>query len=500
VTLLRLDGDRRCDCQEALLRSHVGGVPYAEAGDDWPTDGPARFLLQVRPDESGLGERWRGPLLRGFLVFDSKQVVRSYAAPPSTAMSSFRHRTPPCLCVPLTPVRFPVERDESRSPATPTRLREIVPVIPQLPGEFTGDPAGLLSQILRPGGYGYGLDAPDIAYVGSEPMFIQELHDPTCDECGEPLRFLVLVGEVIPGVQLADAGVCCVYGCDEHPHRCKGFIDSHSPPGENQDRASGRLEMSGYRVDHHHLLGQRHRIRGYQGVENGGGWLVAEEEKLKLGKGSAFVKSRLKRLSRGDEAWEADFQALPKPIMQSVTHYLGMVVARKDGKLLADLAVHGRPSVNDLATILAHAMRRPLDGDARRPRLVSLRGHHQWRELFPVLQELGVEVSVERKLPAIEKAYRGYLRRLRDEQRAGMIKPTAEQAKVQTVFPAIATYVRAYGYIEIGDQEGFGFVVRAIGYGGLDFEDDRPDTLAEAMVVLEAGLARWCEEQGIELD
>ena len=67
------------------------------------------------------------------------------------------------------------------------------------------------------------------------------------------------------------------------------------------------------------------------------------------------------------------------------------------------------------------------------------------------------------------------------------------------MFPAIARYVDGYGYIEIGDQEGFGFVVRAIGYGGMDFEDDRPDTLAEAMAVLEAGLARWFEEQGVEI-
>ena len=66
------------------------------------------------------------------------------------------------------------------------------------------------------------------------------------------------------------------------------------------------------------------------------------------------------------------------------------------------------------------------------------------------------------------------------------------------MFPAIARYVDGCGYIEIGDQESFGFVARAIGYGGMDFEDDRPETLAEAMAVLEAGLARWFEEQGVE--
>jgi hypothetical protein len=113
---------------------------------------------------------------------------------------------------------------------------------------------------------------------------------------------------------------------------------------------------------------------------------------------------------------------------------------------------------------------------------------------------MGMEVSVERKLPGIEKAFRAHLRRLRDEHRAGMVKPTDRHAKVETLFPAVARYVRGYGYIEIGDQESFGFIVRAIGYGGVDFEDDRPDTLAEAMTVLEAGLLRWFDEQGVELE
>src|SRR5437764_481687 len=150
---------------------------------------------------------------------------------------------------------------------------------------------------------------------------------------------------------------------------------------------------------------------------------MAEEEKPKLGKGAAFVKSRLKRLPQGDDTWEADFQALPQPIMQTEAHYLGLVVAQPDGSLLAELSVHGRPSVNDLATLLAHAMRRPLDGNPRRPRLVRLRGHHQWRELFPHLEEIGigVEVLVGQDLPAIEKACEEHLRQIREAHRVGMI-------------------------------------------------------------------------------
>ena len=225
---------------------------------------------------------------------------------------------------------------------------------------------------------------------------------------------------------------------------------------------------------------------------------MASEEKLKLGKGVAFVKSRLKLLPRGEETWEADFEALPRPMTETETHYLGMVVTEKGGALLADLHVHGRPSVNDLATLLAHAMRRPMDENPRRPGLIRLRGHRQWRELFPALEEIGIEVSVERKLAGIGRAYRDHLRQLREEQREGMVGPSPEEAKVESLFPAVARYVRSYGYVEIGDQESFGFVVRAIGYGGIDLDDDTPDTLAEAMAVLEAGLARWFQEQGVE--
>jgi hypothetical protein len=88
---------------------------------------------------------------------------------------------------------------------------------------------------------------------------------------------------------------------------------------------------------------------------------------------------------------------------------------------------------------------------------------------------------------------------MKEASSMGKAKPTADQAKVEKLFPAIARYVRGYGYIEIGDQESFGFVVRAIGYGGLDFEDDTTETLADAMAALEAGLTRWFEEQGEQL-
>lgn len=143
---------------------------------------------------------------------------------------------------------------------------------------------------------------------------------------------------------------------------------------------------------------------------------------------------------------------------------------------------------------------RPLIGKAHRPRRIHVRGHPQWRELFPHLKELGIQVAVHRELKKVQQAYQGYLRRQRDAHRAGMLKPTAEQQGVEQLFPAIAQWVRGYGHIEIGEQEMFGFVARALDYGNLAFEDDRPDTLAEALATLEKGLKKWFDEQGIDLE
>ena len=73
-----------------------------------------------------------------------------------------------------------------------------------------------------------------------------------------------------------------------------------------------------------------------------------------------------------------------------------------------------------------------------------------------------------------------------------------EQQNVEKLFPAIVKWVRGYGHIEIGDQEMFGFVVRALDYGGLVFEDNKAETLAEALVALEKGLEKWFEREGID--
>lgn len=227
--------------------------------------------------------------------------------------------------------------------------------------------------------------------------------------------------------------------------------------------------------------------------------MAKEHPRLKLGKRAAFVKTRLKQLPQEKETWEADFRALPKPTGQTETHYLGVVVALPEGDPLVYLPVEYTPNVNDLADLLADAMHRPLTGSARRPEHLHLRGNPRWEELFRHLNELGIATSIHEELPKIEEVYEDFLREMRRARPGPIIMLSPGRSHIAELFPAIAQWVRD-GHIEIGDQEGFGFVVRALDYGGLVYEDDKPDTLAEAMAALEKGLTEWFREQGIEVE
>lgn len=67
------------------------------------------------------------------------------------------------------------------------------------------------------------------------------------------------------------------------------------------------------------------------------------------------------------------------------------------------------------------------------------------------------------------------------------------QTAVEGAFPAVAEFVRTQGWIEIGDQQGIGFIVRALDYGGLVYESKTPKTLNQALTALERGIARNLE-------
>ncbi|WP_373652943.1 MULTISPECIES: DUF6930 domain-containing protein [unclassified Schlesneria] len=206
----------------------------------------------------------------------------------------------------------------------------------------------------------------------------------------------------------------------------------------------------------------------------------------------------IQSLGQVDQTWEIDVRALPESLSQSETQYLGLVVNKDDGSLLVQSQVEGRPKVGDLSALLTVAMLRPLVGKGRCPRRLHVRGHRQWQELIPPLEELGIQVSVRKELPKAKTAFQRELERIREARRSEMVRPSKQQAIVENLFPAIANWVQGCGHIEIGDQESYGFTVRAIDDGGVVFEDDKAETLAEAMATLEQGLANYFEQEEIE--
>ena len=78
-------------------------------------------------------------------------------------------------------------------------------------------------------------------------------------------------------------------------------------------------------------------------------------------------------------------------------------------------------------------------------------------------------------------------------------RPTEEATSddIENSYPAVAPWVQGCGWIEIGDQEGLGFTVRALDLGGVVFEDANYRSLTEAMASLEFGLAAAMKELGI---
>jgi hypothetical protein len=128
----------------------------------------------------------------------------------------------------------------------------------------------------------------------------------------------------------------------------------------------------------------------------------------------------------------------------------------------------------------------------------SIPGWTAKEQVLDVKKLAGIEVVIETDLPKVDEAFSEFFDQVNEARSVRKFKATAAQAKVDILFPSIAKWVNGFGHIEIGDQEGFGFIVRAIDYGGVIFEDDKPDTLAEAMAALEKGLAAHFEREGIE--
>lgn len=129
-------------------------------------------------------------------------------------------------------------------------------------------------------------------------------------------------------------------------------------------------------------------------------------EKLKLGKSSAFVKRDIHRLPLTEAEFEADFFLDLRFSSKRREVWMGMVIEREFGDVLAMEDVRlPPPTVNVLAFLLSQAMLRPLnEGDRQRPSTIYLRDRPQWQELLPHLQQLGMAVVTHEELPRFDEA------------------------------------------------------------------------------------------------
>ncbi len=134
---------------------------------------------------------------------------------------------------------------------------------------------------------------------------------------------------------------------------------------------------------------------------------VADEpEKLRLGKGASFfVKTQLRRLPQEDETWEADFFPVPSSDFADDGVWWGIVLSHSHENVLAQHTVEQPPTVNDLARLLAEAMRRPLVDLSHRPRRLFLRARPEWAELLPHLKQIGIQFMSQEALPKWDRTF-----------------------------------------------------------------------------------------------
>jgi Domain of unknown function (DUF1963) len=246
-----------------VTASRYGGDrPYAEAGDSWPRSEegggtPADFLIQVRLDSS-FPPPWAGRLIVVFNKFDPDQTVRVYENPSADRFIALSGGPVPqrewplrSVCIPKPQRHFtetetvPGEGDATGTRKTdasgggegetgsesgfldydPLVLFDGIPGLHDELARFTRRPADLLAILLAPNHDGYGFDISNIVQVGGRPVWLQaDPGSPHCEQCRKPMRFLFQFGDLNGGVALGDAGVCYVFGCDEHATTASGTV------------------------------------------------------------------------------------------------------------------------------------------------------------------------------------------------------------------------------------------------------------------------------------
>ncbi len=151
-----------------------------------------------------------------------------------------------------------------------------------------------------------------------------------------------------------------------------------------------------------------------------------EPDKLRLGKGVAFVKSRLKYLPQEDDTWEADFFPIPCSDGNRECVWMGMVLSHAHEYVLAQRTFEEPPTVNDLARLLADAMQRPMAERSHRPQTLYLRAKPEWVELLPHLKQIGIKVVSQDALPKWDQTFGDLQAQVEQALSAQGVRPAKE--------------------------------------------------------------------------
>lgn len=207
--------------------ARIGGHPLAGSDEAWPTvEGvPGQFLLQVAlADVSGAA--WANRLIAVYLMQESLRV-KSYACASDLVVKTAPANAAQIAMQPLKslalPVALPAYRDGDE-PLGGDALIERTPGLGDMLAKLTTQPARVVSLLISGGASGT-VETEDAILVGGKPVLLQGPHEPHCDVCQQPMRFLLQFGDVTQDAQLGDGGVGYVYGCDAHPAHCQGFAD-----------------------------------------------------------------------------------------------------------------------------------------------------------------------------------------------------------------------------------------------------------------------------------
>jgi tetratricopeptide (TPR) repeat protein len=119
---------------------------------------------------------------------------------------------------------------------------------------------------------------------------------------------------------------------------------------------------------------------------------------LREGAAPALDRSQLEALPQGfDETWQADFRRLPAWIDTEEgpsRPWIGMVINRVDGTVLAHDMLAEDPPRDWLWRLVAKAIESPCVGEPRRPQAVNVRSHERLAEIAPYLQAAGIKCEV----------------------------------------------------------------------------------------------------------